>query len=212
MSLPDLVSTRRGVVVLVTLVDTSGLLTSGCQASGLTVLVNRVADPVVVRVSSNSLVEWADQDDLVVLVGGVLVDPVGVQDSQVGSATTNSLLSNSSQRSLELQLIDTLVGWLTVGSTLWNRSLSVTTSDSDSVDNETLLGLVTQSSSLVWSSWSWSSVDNVSLSVLPDSDSLQESENIRLLLSLQLCQVLVSTHLCLIACFLPFKEDSSTEY
>lgn len=201
MSLPDLVSTRRGVVVLVTLVDTSGLLTSGCQASGLTVLVNRVADPVVVRIPSDSLVGWVDQNDLVVLVGGVLVDPVGVQDPQVGSTTTNSLLSNSSQRSLELQLIDTLVGWLTVGSTLWNRSLSVTTSNSDSVDNKALLGLVTQSSSLVWSSWSWSSVNNIPLSVLPDSDSLQESENIRLLLSLQLCQVLVSTHLCLLAFF-----------
>ncbi len=74
-----------------------------------------------------------------------------------------------------LQLVDTLVGWLTVSSTLWNRSLSVTTSNSDTVDDETLLGLVTHSSSLVWSRWSGGSVDNVLLSVFPDSDSLQES-------------------------------------
>lgn len=89
---------------------------------------------------------------------------------------------------------NTLVGWLTVSSTLWHRSLSATSSDSNSEDDETLLGLVTQSSGLVWSRWSRSSVDDVLLSVLPTSDSQQESGDIRLLLSLQLFQVFVGTH------------------
>lgn len=128
---------------------------------------------------------WVDHDDLEVLVGGVLVNPVGVQYSQVGSTATDTLLGGGSQRLLVLQLVDTLVGWLTVGDTLWHRSLSTTSSDSNTEDDETLLGLVTQSSGLVWSGWSGGSVDDVLLSELPASDTLQESQDIRLLLSLQ---------------------------
>lgn len=198
MSLPGLSSTSLGVVESVTLVDTSGLLTSGGQTSSFTVLVNWVTDPVVTSISSDSLVGWVDQDNFKVLVSRILVDPVRVQNSQVGSTTTNSFFGGSSQRSLVLQLVNTLVGWLTVSGTLWNRSLSVTTSNSDTVDNETLLGLVTQSSSLVWSRWSRGSVDNSLLSVFPDSDSLQESQDIGLFLSLQFFQVLVGTHFCIL--------------
>lgn len=157
------------------LVNTSGLLTSGSQTSSFTVLVDRVADPVVTSISSDGLVRWINKDNFEVLVGGVLVNPVGVQDSQVSSTAAHSFLSSSSQGSLVFQLVDTLVGWLTVSGTLWHRSLSVTTSNSDTVDDETLLSLVTQSSSLVWSGRSGSSVDDVLLSVFPDSDSLQES-------------------------------------
>lgn len=192
--LPSVTTTSLGLGEQVTLVDTSGLLSSSSKTSGLSVLVHRVDDPVVSWVSSDGVVRWVHQDDFVVLVGGVLVDPVGVQHSQVAGSSTNSLLGGDSQGLLVLQLLDTLVGWLTVSSTLWNRSLSTTSSDSNTEDNKTLLGLVTQSSSLVWSRWSRSSVDDVLLSVLPTSDSQQESGDIRLLLSLQFFQVFVSTH------------------
>lgn len=192
--LPSVTTTSLGLGVQVTSLDTSGLLTSRGKTSVLSVLVDRVDDPVVSWVSSDGDVGWVDQDDLEVLVGGVLVNPVRVQDTQVRSSSTNSLLSSNSQGSLVLQLLNTLVGWLTVSSTLWNRSLSTTSSDSDTEDDETLLGLVTQSSSLVWSRWSRGSVDDVSLSVLPTSDSQQESRDVRLLLLLQLFQVFVGTH------------------
>lgn len=194
MLLPSVTTTSLGLGVQVTSLDTSGLLTSRGKTSVLSVLVDRVDDPVVSWVSSDGDVGWVDQDDLEVLVGGVLVNPVRVQDTQVRSSSTNSLLSSNSQGSLVLQLLNTLVGWLTVSSTLWNRSLSTTSSDSDTEDDETLLGLVTQSSSLVWSRWSRGSVDDVSLSVLPTSDSQQESSDVRLLLLLQLFQVFVGTH------------------
>lgn len=194
--LPSVTTTSLGLGVQVTLVDTSGLLSSRGKTSVLSVLVDRVDDPVVSWVSSDGNVGWVHQDNLEVLVGGVLVNPVGVQHTQVGSSSANSLLGSDSQGSLVLQLLDTLVGWLTVSSTLWNRSLSATSSDSDTEDDETLLGLVTQSSSLVWSRWSRGSVDDVLLSVFPTSDSQQESGNIRLLLSLQLLKVLVGSHFC----------------
>ena len=169
--LPVVSSTVRGLVEQVTLVDTSGLLTSGGQTSSFSVLVDRVSDPVVGWVVSDSVVGRINKDDFVVLVGGVFVDPVGVQDSQVGSSSTDSFFSSDLQGLLVLQVVDTLVGWLTVSSTLWNRSLSVTSSDSNSVDNETLLGLVTQLSGLLWSGRSGCSVDDVVLSVFPTSDS-----------------------------------------
>lgn len=192
--LPGVTTTGRSVVEQVTLVDTSGLLSGRGKTSGLSVLVHRVDDPVVSGVSSDRIVRWVHQDDLEVLVGGVLVNPVRVQDSQVSSSSTNSLLSSDSQGLLVLQLVDTLVGWLTVSSTLWHRSLSATSSNSDTENHETLLGLVSQSSGLVRSRRSRSSVDNVLLSVLPTSDSQQESGDIGLLLSLQLFQVFVGTH------------------
>lgn len=195
MLLPSVTTTSLGLGEQVTLVDTSGLLTSSSKTSSFSVLVNWVDDPVVSSVSSDGVVRWVHQDDFVVLVGGVLVDPVRVQHSQVGSSSTNSLFGGNSQRLLVLQLLNTLVGWLTVSSTLWNRSLSATSSDSDTEDDETLLSLVAQSSSLVWSRWSSDSVDDVLLSVFPTSDSQQESSDIGLLLSLQFFQVLVGTHL-----------------
>lgn len=55
---PDLSSARLAVVESVALVDTSGLLAGSGQTSSLSVLVHRVADPVVVSVSSDRLVEW----------------------------------------------------------------------------------------------------------------------------------------------------------
>ena len=178
MLLPGVTTSSLGLVVKVTLVDTSGFLSGGSQTSGFSVLVHWVDNPVVSGISSNSLVRWVDQDHLVVLVGGVLVDPVRVQNSQVGSTTTNSLFGGGSQRSLVLQVLNTLVGWLTISSTLWNWSLSTTSSNSDSVDDESLLSLVTQSSSLVWSGRSRSSVDDVLLSQFPASDTVEETHHI----------------------------------
>lgn len=196
--LPSVTTASLGVVVQVTLGNTSGLLASGSKTSSFSVLVNWVNNPVVSWVSSDGIVRWVHTNDLVVLVGGVLVHPVRIQHSQVGSSSTNSFLGGHSQGLLVLELSDTLVGWLTVGGSLWHRSLSTTSSNSDTEDDETLLGLVTQSSGLVWSRWSGSSVDDVSLSVLPTSDSQQESSDIRLLFSLQFFQVFVSTHFSLV--------------
>jgi hypothetical protein len=53
-----------------------------------------------------------DKDDLVVLVGGVLVDPVRVQDAQVGAAAADTLLGGGLEGSLVLKLVHTLVGGL----------------------------------------------------------------------------------------------------
>lgn len=52
------------------------LLASGSETTALAVLVNGVDDPVNTGVAADGLVLWVDENDLVVLVGRVLVDPV----------------------------------------------------------------------------------------------------------------------------------------
>lgn len=74
--------------------------------------MNGVTDPVDAGITTDSLVLGIDKDDLVVLVGGVLVDPVGVQDAQVSSAATNTLLSGGLESTLVLELVNTVVGGL----------------------------------------------------------------------------------------------------
>lgn len=74
--LPRLPPACRRLGVRVTLAETARLLAGGRQASGLAVLVHRVHDPVDARITADGLVLGVDEDDLVVLVGRILVDPV----------------------------------------------------------------------------------------------------------------------------------------
>lgn len=187
-------SASLGVVELVTLVDTSGLLTSGSKTTSLTVLVNRVGDPVVSSIVSDGSVLRIEKNDLKVLVSGVLVNPVRVKDTEVRSTATNTLFSSSTQRTLVLKLVYTLVGRLTVSGTLGNRSLTVTSADTDTVDDESLLGLVTETTSLIGTRRTRSTVNDVQLTVLPASNSEEESEDIRLLLAVKLFKIFVGTH------------------
>jgi hypothetical protein len=93
-------------------VDTTGLLAGGGETASLTVLVHRVDDPVDAGVTADGLVLGVDEDDLVVLVGAVLVDPVGVEDAEVGATAADTLLSGGLESARVLELVDTLVGGL----------------------------------------------------------------------------------------------------
>ena len=145
--------------------------------------MDRVADPVDAGIPADGLVLGVDEDDLEVLVGRVLVDPVGVQDTQVGAATADTLLSGGAQSTLVLELVDTLVGGLaymelvlfqvfrakskhTVGGTLGSGPLAATATDTDTVDDIALLGLVTETTSLVGARRTRSAVDSGQLTEL----------------------------------------------
>jgi hypothetical protein len=161
----------------VALVETTRLLAGGGETTSLAVLVDWVDDPVDARVDADGLVLGVNENNLVVLVGGVLVDPVGVQDAQVGAAAADTLLSRGLQGALVLQLVHSLVGGLayslealvsspnvllgtgkryfgwtrkrTVGGTLRHRPLAATAADADTVDDIALLGFVAEAASLV---------------------------------------------------------------
>jgi len=184
VSLPRLPAAGSCLVVSVTLSQTARLLASCSETARFTVLVDRVDDPVDARIAADGLVLRVNENDLEVLVGRVLVDPVRVQDAQVSAATSDTLLSCRLERTLVLQLVNTLVGGLAIGSTLWNRSLATSTADTDTVDDITLLGLVTQTASLVRARRTGSTVDDVQLSKLPAADTEKEAQDIRLLLLL----------------------------
>ena len=72
-------------------------------------LVDGVADPVDLGVVSDGLVGGIDEDDFVVFIGGVLGNPVGVEDSEASDLSADSFFSDGSQVSGELELNDTLV-------------------------------------------------------------------------------------------------------
>ena len=122
MAEPGLPAASLGLVVAVALVETARLLAGGGEATGLAVLVDGVDDPVDAGIAADGLVLGVDEDDLEVLVGRVLVDPVRVQDAEVGAAAADTLLSGGLERALVLELVHTLVGGLacTRGKTNWS--------------------------------------------------------------------------------------------
>ena len=65
-------------------------------------LVHGLHDPIDVGIAPDGLVLWIYENDLEVLVGRILVDPVGIKNAEVGTAASNALLRCSLERSLVL--------------------------------------------------------------------------------------------------------------
>lgn len=183
------------LVEAVALANTAALLASRGKTTSLTVLVNRVGDPVDTGIAADGLVVRVDTDDLKVLVHTVLVYPVRVEHTQVGSLATNTLLSENAERAVGLKVVHTLVNGLTVRSTLMSMLLAVATAHANTVNHVALLGLVTQTASLVGARRARGAVDNVQLAVLPAAHTQEEAEDVALLLLVELLEVLVGTHL-----------------
>ena len=131
------------------LAKASVLLAGRGQATQLTAVVLLGDDPVDARVFFDGGVSGVDNDDLEELVGSVLTAPVGVQDSHVGALSADLLLGNRSVGSSLLELSDTKVNWLTIDGTLVDCSLSTSSSDSNSVDDVSLLLFESESSGLI---------------------------------------------------------------
>lgn len=177
--------------------ETSVFSADGGETTHFSVFVDWSADPVGTWVSSDSLVGWVDEDDLVVFVGTVLGNPVRVQESETLHSSADLLFGDGSVGSGWLQLDNTLGSWLAVDNTFGDWSFTATTSDTDSVDDETLLCFVSQSSGLIWSGWSGASVDGGQLSVFPSTETKDEVHHIGLLLFPEFFEILVGSH-CLI--------------
>ena len=147
------------------------------------------------REGAYSLVVGVDENDFIVLVNTILVDPVGVQDTEVAAASSDTLFSSRAETTLVLQVVNTLANGLAVGRTLGDGLLAVSTADTDTVDDIALLGLVSEAARLVGARRAGGTVDDVQLSVFPAANAKQETEDIRLLLLVELPDVLVGTHL-----------------
>jgi len=108
VSLPCLSASSSCLVVSMALAQSTRFLASSGKTTRLAVLVNGVDDPVDTRI----LALRVNEDDLEVLVGRVLVDPVRVKNTQVGTTASNTLFSGRLEGTLVLELVHTLVGWL----------------------------------------------------------------------------------------------------
>lgn len=73
-------------------------------------LMNRLDNPVDARITTYSFVLRVDKDNLEVFIGGVLVDPIRVEDPQISATTSNTFFGGGFERTLVFQLVDTLVG------------------------------------------------------------------------------------------------------
>ena len=129
--------------------ETSVFLTGGSKTSKLSLVVLLGDNPVDSWVLHDGLMVWINQNDLEEFVSGILTNPVGVEDSKVRALSSDLLFSNISVGSGFLQLSDTMMDWLTENGTLVNCSLSSTSSNSDSVDDVSLLLLESEGSSLI---------------------------------------------------------------
>lgn len=115
--------------------QTTELLASRGETTELTVLVHRLAEPVDPWVIADSIVCNIHKDDLKVLVGGILIHPVGVEHTKSSQPASSSLLSNRPLVPLELELGNTLVLGLTIDNTLGHWPLPTTAPDTDAVDH-----------------------------------------------------------------------------
>ena len=97
-------------------------------------------------------------------------------------------------RSGGLEFADSHVSWLSIDTSLGDISLTSSSSDTSSEDNVSLLGLVAELACSLRSGWTRTSVDSWKLSELPSSDSEDETNKLRLLLSPKLFKVFVGSH------------------
>ena len=172
----------------------SVLLAGSSETSVLSVLVWTADNPVDAGVSADGLVGGVNEDDFVELEGGVLTNPVGVEDAQVAGFASNTLLSDRLVASGGLLLSDALVAGLSEDATLTDVLLAATSSDAGSVDDITLLGFVAELACLFGSRWLDDPVDDGELTILPSPDSEDETNQLRLLFLPKFFQILVRAH------------------
>jgi len=150
-----------GVVVAVAFSETAVLFSDAGETASLPALVHRLGNPVDPWITANGFVIGVNEDDLVIFVDTILVNPIGVQDSQITTTPANTLFRDTPQSSLRLEVIHTLMDGFPIGGTLGDVLLAVTPADTDAVDNVPLLRFVSQPAGLVRTGWARSPVDDV---------------------------------------------------
>jgi len=169
-------------------------LASGRLATQFAMLLLRFADPLDARISTDGRVGRVDHDDFIVFVGGILTDPVGVEDAERTDLATDAFLGDGLERALELHLVDTVVSGLAISAALGNGLLAGTTADTNAVDDKSLLGAVAQSACLLNTSRLRGAVHARQLTVLPRADAEQKSHHVGLLLPPQFVDIFISAH------------------
>eukprot|EP00179_Madagascaria_erythrocladioides_P010691 CAMPEP_0198367052 /NCGR_PEP_ID=MMETSP1450-20131203/154992_1 /TAXON_ID=753684 ORGANISM="Madagascaria erythrocladiodes, Strain CCMP3234" /NCGR_SAMPLE_ID=MMETSP1450 /ASSEMBLY_ACC=CAM_ASM_001115 /LENGTH=624 /DNA_ID=CAMNT_0044074527 /DNA_START=21 /DNA_END=1897 /DNA_ORIENTATION=- len=129
--------------------ETASLSASGGETSPLAMLHDRLGNPVDSWVTANGLMAGVNQNDLIVLVNRVLVDPVRVEHAHVAALASGALLGDGALVPRKLELRNTLVLRLAVLNTLGHRALPPTAAHPHAVHHVSLLRLVANAAGLV---------------------------------------------------------------
>jgi hypothetical protein len=204
-------STLDTIGTVSTLAQTTSLSTSASKTSALPVLVHRVHNPVNTGVVTDLRMRRIDQNNFVILHSGILVDPVRVEYAQVGKFASSLLFSDGLLITLSLDLSDTLVLGLTVNHTTVVGALTSSTADTASNYDVTLLGLVTETVSLIGTSGTVDAGDFGALTVFPGADTKKETKGITLLVTPELFHIFIATHLELCMSLKMFEIEQSMD-
>ena len=143
------VRATNSVVELVALAWPAALSACRRQHPHLPVPADWFSDPLGVRVSSDSFMEWINEDNLKELVCRIFTNPVGIQDPQGPTGASSALLRNRRKASSKLELVDTLVDRLAESGTLRKWAFVATVAHTNPIYDITLLGLVSQPACLI---------------------------------------------------------------
>jgi len=196
VALPDVTTARTSLVVTVTLApETTVLLTSRGKTTDLTVLHDRTADPVDLRVTTDSGVRGVDHDNLKELEGTILSNGIRVEDAEVHATSTSAHLSDGAEVVGAGHAQDPLIAGLAPDDSTVCRTTAATTTDADTINDIALLGLVAEHTSLVGAGGASSAVHDRQVAELPAAHTSKEAHHIALLLLPKLTDETVCTHL-----------------
>ena len=178
------------------LVHASRLLSGRGESSELSLLVLSRHDPVDSWVVSDCFVRWVDENNFIEFVTGVLTNPVRAEYAHVGAFASNTFLSDRFMCSGLLDFAHaTGVAWLSIDASLLHISFTAASANTNSIDDVSLLSLVSELAGLVWTRWTLALLDDIELSIFPGPDSEHKADKIGLLLSPDFFEVLVRSHL-----------------
>jgi hypothetical protein len=177
-----------------TLAKTTSLASSRGKTTAFTVLVNRVANPVNTGIVTNLEMRRIHKDDFIVLHGSILVHPVRIENTKVGKLASNLFFCDGLKVSLEFELVDTLILGLTKDHTAVIGALASSTTDSNTDNDVSLFGLVSEAVCLFGTSGSVAADHLGALTVFPCTDTKEETKCITLLVTPEFFHILVGSH------------------
>eukprot|EP00963_Diacronema_lutheri_P010843 scaffold1214_cov311-Pavlova_lutheri.AAC.7 len=192
--LPDRAPGRSDLAGQVSFLAQAAMFAScGGESTQFAMLHGGCADPVETCILLHRRVGRIHHDHFVELVRGILVHPVGVEDTQAATATSSTFLGHAAQVPCELELRDALMHGLAIHLSFVHRTLAAATTHAHAVHHDALLGFVSQPTGLVGTGGTRHAHDRRQLAVLPAAHAKQEAQHVALLLPPQLFHVLHPT-------------------
>ena len=115
--------------------ESASFAPGGGQSTHFTMFVRWCHDPVDTGIVADDFVLWIDKNNFEIFESSILVDPVRVQDTEIATETSNTLLANTAKITAHLQLVNTVVFGFTVHDTFVVLTLATTATDSNTVNH-----------------------------------------------------------------------------